>query len=140
MAGASEAEVHRPVGVVILMVILWIQAVIQMIGGVVMILARNDVDILDQTDLSSGSMLAIGVVAILIGAITAIVATAVGRGSNFARWIVAIIATINLVYGIVLVFTITGHAITNGLAEIVLALVTLYILFGERGSKAFFAS
>lgn len=135
-----EAQAHRPVGVVILMVILWIQAVIQMIGGIVLILARNDADVLAQTDLSSGSMLAAGVVAILIGAITAIIASAIGRGSNFARWIVAIIATINLVYGIVLVFSITGHVISTGLAEVVLALITLYILFGERGSKEFFKS
>lgn len=135
-----EAQAHRPVGVVILMVILWIQAVIQMIGGIVLILARNDADVLAQTDLSSGGMLAAGVVAILIGAITAIIASAIGRGSNFARWIVAIIATINLVYGIVLVFSITGHVISTGLAEVVLALITLYILFGERGSKEFFKS
>lgn len=135
-----EARAQRPVGVVILMVILWIQAVIQMIGGIVLILARNDADVLAQTDLSSGGMLAAGVVAILIGAITAIIANAIGRGSNFARWIVAIIATINLVSGIVLVFSITGHVISTGLAEVVLALITLYILFGERGSKEFFKS
>ncbi len=134
----GTAAPHRPVGVTILVVLLWIQAVLQIIGGIVLIFARNDVDILNQTSLSSGGMLTVGILGIIIGAITALVANGVGRGSNFARWIVAFFACLNLVYGIVEIFSISGHLIATGLVTVLLGVVVLYILFGERGSREFF--
>ncbi len=63
----ATTEPHRPVGVTILVVLLWIQAVLQVIGGAVLIFARNDVDILNQTSLSSGEMMAVGIGGIIIG-------------------------------------------------------------------------
>ena len=103
-----------------------------------MIFARNDVDVLAQTDLSSDAMLAIGIVAVISRLITAAVANAIGRGSGLAQMVVAVIALLNLVAGIVYLFTISGHHLANSLSTIIVALVTLYILFGERGSKEFF--
>jgi len=134
----ATTEPHRPVGVTILVVLLWIQAVLQVIGGAVLIFARNDVDILNQTSLSSGEMLAVGIGGIIIGVITGLVASGLGRGSNLARWIVAFFACLNLIYGIIEVFSISGHLIATGLVTILLGVVVLYILFGERGSREFF--
>lgn len=136
MTGATEP--HRPVGVTILVVLLWIQAVLQVIAGAVLIFARNDADILGQADLGSGDMLALGIGAIIVGVITGLLANAIGRGSNFARWVVAVFAGLNLITGFVEIFSISGHLVASGLMTIVIALAVLYILFGERGSREFF--
>jgi hypothetical protein len=134
----GTVERHRPVGVTILVVLLWIQAVLQVIGGLVLIFARNDDDILGQASLSSSEMLWLGIGAIIIGLITALIANAVGRGSGFARGVVAFFAILNLITGIVEIFSISGHLIASGLMTILVAVVVLYILFGERGSREFF--
>jgi len=134
----GTAEPHRPVGVTILVVLLWIQAVLQVIGGAVVIFARNDVDVLNQADLSSGEMMALGIGVIIIGVITGLIASAVGRGSNFGRWVVAFFTGLSLIGGVIELFSISGHLIASGLMSIVVALVVLYILFGERGSREFF--
>jgi hypothetical protein len=38
----GTTERHRPIGVTVLVVLLWIQAILQIIGGLVLIFARND--------------------------------------------------------------------------------------------------
>jgi uncharacterized membrane protein (DUF2068 family) len=128
----------RPVGVTILVVLLWIQAIFGILGGLFLIIEHNDAALLDHVDESAGTINAIGWAALIVGLLTAVVAWAIGSGSNFARWFAGIIAALNLAGGIWSFFVLDGVTRGQALWSILIAFIVLYILFGERGSREFF--
>lgn len=129
---------RRPFGVSVLVVLVWLQALLQIGGGVLLIFVRNDGDVLSETSLTSDELLAVAIGLIIVGLITALVASALGHGSNFARWLVAILTLLNLGGGIYQLTSVNGQNEISAIASIVVALVVLYILFAERGSREFF--
>jgi uncharacterized membrane protein (DUF2068 family) len=128
----------RPIGVTILVVLLWIQAVILIFAGLALIFEHNDHDLLDHVSQTSNELLAYGIGSTVVGAITGLVAFALGGGSNFARWIAGLVAFIDLLGGIYSLITLDGATRGSAIVTIIVAFVVLYILFGERGSREFF--
>lgn len=131
-------EHHRPVGVTILMVLIWIEALIGIIGGIYLIIAHNNLDLRIELNRSADTILWYGIVTLVIGLITAWVASALGRGSEFARWLLALIAGLNLLSAIYSFIALDGVTRSSALVSGIVAVVVLYILFGERGSREFF--
>ncbi len=129
---------RRPFGVSVLVVLVWLQALLEIAGGVLLLLFRDDKEVLANTDFSTDALLTIAIVLLIAGVITALVASALGNGSNFARWLVAILSLFNLAGGIVQVAAVHGNNVASGISSIVIALIVLYILFAERGSREFF--
>lgn len=129
---------RRPFGVSVLVFLVWLQALLQIAGGVLLIFVRDDGDVLSETSLTSDELLALAIGLIIVGLITALVASALGHGSNFARWLVAILTVLNLGGGIYQLTSVNGQNEISAIASIVVALVVLYILFAERGSREFF--
>jgi uncharacterized membrane protein (DUF2068 family) len=125
--------------VTVLVVLLWVQALFGIGGGGILIIEHEDADLIAHAGRSSDALLAIGVALLVVGLLTAWLAWALGGASNFARWLVAIVAILHLagaVYSLIALDGVTlGAALFNG----VVAVVVLYILFGERGSEEFFA-
>jgi hypothetical protein len=138
MATPRTYQYHRPVGVTIVVVLMWISAVLSIIGGIVLIAERHTRSVLDQTDWTPNGILGAGVGFIIFGAITALLAMALGAGSNFVRWLIGIIALIHVAGGIWALIDLEGTARTSGIIDGIVALIVLYILFFERGSKEFF--
>lgn len=128
----------RPLGVTIIVVILWIQALFGIAAGIFLMVENNDPDLLRHVHASSDDLMAVGVAALVIGLVTAMFASALGRASNFARWVIGFLALLHLagsVYSFVTLDGVTrGSAVIDGL----LALIVLYFLFGEKGSEQFF--
>lgn len=81
----------RPVGVTVLVVLLWIQAIFGILVGLFLILEQNDAAIIEHTGESSGALGAIGWGAVVVGLITALAAAALGAGNNFMRWVAAFV-------------------------------------------------
>lgn len=129
----------RPIGVSVLVFLVWLQALLQIVAGIALIFVRDQSDVLSETSLSSDDLLVVAIAAIVIGLITALVASALGRGSNFARWLVAIVTALNLAGGIYQLTAVHGKNEASGIVSIIVALLVLFILFGERGSREFFA-
>lgn len=129
---------HRPFGVTVLVFLVWLQALLQIAGGVILIFVRDDGDVLSQTSLSGDELLALAIGLIIVGLITALVASALGHGSNFARWLVAILTLLNLGGAIYQLTSVNADSEISAIASIVIALLVLYVLFAERGSREFF--
>lgn len=129
---------HRPVGVTIIVVLLWIQALFGVIGGIYLIAAHNEASLIVELDRSSDTILAYGIGALIVGLITGLVAWALGAGSNFARWLVAIISFLNLISAVYSFIALDGVTRSTALVNAIVAVVVLYILFGEKGSEEFF--
>jgi hypothetical protein len=138
MATPRTYEHHRPVGVTIVVVLLWINAVLSIIGGIILIAERHTSSVLDQTDWTPNGILGAGVGFIIFGLITALFAMALGHGSNFVRWLIGIIALIHVAGGIWALIDLEGTARTSGIVDGIIGLIVVYILFFERGSNEFF--
>ncbi len=129
---------RRPGGVTLLIVLLWLQALIGIAGGVVLIVVRHAASVQHNTHRSASTLVAVGIVILALGVITALIASSLGRGSNLARWIVVIVSLLQLVGAILTLIRVQGDTRIGAIVDGVIALVILYVLFGERGSQEFF--
>jgi uncharacterized membrane protein len=127
------------VGVTILIVLMWIQAILGMVSGVVFLLLRHNATRRHQMKWGTNTLTAVAIVVIVIAAITALLAYLLGRGSNAVRWLVGIVSALEVgsVYALA---RFAGTTRTNAIITLVIGLAVLYILFAERGSKEFFST
>lgn len=135
---SSRVATHRPVGITVIVVLMWIQGVFGILAGLFIFFERNDVALATHWDASSGTFGAFGIVAILVGLATIVLAVSLGRGSNVVRIFIGIISAFNLGVGIWGLFAFEGTAWANSLWNIIIAGVILYILFGSQSSQEFF--
>ncbi len=138
MSYVTAARPHRPVGVTVLVILLWVQALIGIAGGVILVILHHNRSVIHNTHQSASALLAIGIVALVIGVVTALIAYALSRGSNFARWIVALISALELAAAIYTAIRVHGDSRIGAIVNGAIALIILYILFGERGSQEYF--
>ena len=131
---------HRPVGVTIMIVLMWIQAILGMVSGVVFLLLRHNATLRHQTKWGTNTLTAVAIVAIVIAAITALLAYLLGRGSNAVRWLVGIVSALEVAGSVYALARFAGTTRTNAIITLVIGLAVLYILFAERGSKEFFST
>ena len=130
-------ERHRPGGVTILIVLMWIQAILGMASGVVFLLLRHNATLLHQTEWGTNTLTAAAIVTFVIAAITALLAYLLGRGSNAVRWLVGIVSALEIAGSLA---RFAGTTRTSAIITLVIGLAVLYILFAERGSKEFFST
>ena len=131
---------HRPVGVTIMIVLMWIQAILGMVSGVIFLLLRHNATLRHQTKWGNNTLTAVAIVAIVIAAITALLAYLLGRGSNAVRWLVGIVSALEVAGSVYALARFAGTTRTNAIITLVIGLAVLYILFAERGSKEFFST
>ena len=111
---------ERPVGVTIVAVIAWIIGAIQIIGGILAVLA------------GAGAP-AWGV--LIVGILTIAVSLGLFRGSNTARIIMAIVFTLNLVVAVWIL--VLGVDFWDQIIAAVLAIIGLVFLFSRKASAFF---
>jgi hypothetical protein len=131
-------DAHRPGAVTVVVVVLYIQGVFQILAGLFAFIERNDLDLRAHYDASSGAIATFGIVNILIGLIVLLLASALGRGSNFVRLFVGIISAVNLGVAVWGLIAFEGTARANSLWQALIAGLALYLLFGRPDSQAFF--
>ncbi|HXV33345.1 MAG TPA: hypothetical protein VD769_04985 [Gaiellaceae bacterium] len=131
------ANVPRPAGVTIVAVIVFVQSSFAVLGGLALLVERNDADLLSHLEQSSGRLTSYGVAAIVWGVIGLLVARGLWNGAEWARILVGILEVLNIAGGIYLLFAWGGTYLWQGIWQIGLALAVLYLLFGARGSEYF---
>jgi hypothetical protein len=136
----SFPAVSRPGSVTFVVVLVWISAILEIIAGVLLRvvapLVRNE----GASDVSMGVLITLGIVTLLIGLITAAVASRLGKGGNGARVIVTILEVLQIVSSIATIIAVGGSAnISSSLVTIVFAVVILALLWNNRANQ-FFAS
>jgi hypothetical protein len=117
-----------------------IQGVITVIAGIALAVENDDRDLLRHTDVSSDAILATGIAAVILGAITILVAIGLLRGSNVARLVLGVLELLHLGGGIYVLLAHDGVQRWDGLWVIILSLLILWIIFGSERSQAFFES
>jgi len=131
--------VRRPVLVTLISFLLILTGVFQVLLGVVFVANRNDQDFLQDAGVDSSELTNLGVVLVIIGALSVFLAFSLLRGSRVARAFVALVMLCQIVGGI---YTLTaldsGHR-ASGLAAILGGVIVLSLLFGTQKARAFFA-
>jgi holin-like protein len=138
MSSTPAAGVRRPVGVTVIVVLLWIQGLFGIVGGLILFFERNNADVIREVNASSGTIGAPGIIVVIVGIATLLVAVLLAQGSNFARWLVAIISVVDLATAVYYFFALSSVVRDNAIIQALIAIIVLYFLFGERGSREFF--
>jgi hypothetical protein len=132
----TSAE-RRPVGVTVIAVILFIQAIAGIVGGIAFIIERNNASLLDHVDAKSNEVTAYATVAIVWGVIALLVGMGLWRGGNWARVLVAIVEVLSVAGGVYLLIQWDGTHAYTGIWQIAIGMIVLYLLFNPRASEFF---
>lgn len=124
---------RRPGGVTLVAVLVWIQALLYVIGGV-FALVGGTVGLVTLQLGFAGASLVIGIGAIVYGIIAFIVAFGLLRGSRVARAIVTVLLVISLIGAII---QLTQHSILGGVISLAIAIIGILLLWAGRAATFF---
>ncbi len=129
---------NRPGGVTFVAVLTWISGVLSIIGGIALILVRDNVDV--QRELLAGStsqtLVTIGVVYLIVGLVTIAVANGLLRGSRFSRLVVTVLMVAQIAAGFWTVANLGAQAVAAWVS-ITIAVVVIRALWGGRAGVFF---
>ena len=129
---------RRPIRVTVLGVSGSIQGIVTLIVGIGLIAEHDDQDLLDHVDLGSDALLSTGLAALIIGALTLLLAIGLLRGAEWARLFIGILEVFHIGGGLYVLIAYEGSQRWSGLWAILIGLLVLWILFGSEKAEAFF--
>ncbi|CAM5524481.1 DUF7144 family membrane protein [Leifsonia shinshuensis] len=125
----------RPGSVTFVAVLTYIDGVLGIIGGVVILFTRDQMVRASDAGAVAGITTS-AIISIILGIVVLIVARGLLSGSRFARGLVTVVMILNAVSGVILLFSLQFF---SGILEILWAVVILSLLYTQR-ANAFFAS
>ncbi|WP_285113655.1 hypothetical protein [Leifsonia sp. fls2-241-R2A-40a] len=123
----------RPGSVTLVAVLTYINGILNIIGGVIILLTRDQMA--GSNSGAIGGITTAAIISILLGIVTVIVARGLLRGSSVSRVIVAVVMIIDIVNGVLMLFTLQ---LVSGTIQILWSALILILLFTRR-ANAFFA-
>ena len=133
----STTSAVRPGSVTLVVVLTWISAILAIVAGAFALFGGQQY--LSELGWSAGEARIEGIVGIIFGLILALLASALGKGSKFARFLVTVVMLLRLVVGAVEVVALWGSTyMWSGVVGVVIALLVLWLLWNAKAG-AFFA-
>lgn len=140
MPDSSNRFVSQPFGITLLVAFGYIGGFFNIVGGLFVILDRNDANLQTESFHTANQLVTLGVVLMAIGLLQMALAAALGRGSGVVRVIFAIIAVFNLIGGLWGTVALHGEQRVTGIAAAVISGLVLYLLFNRRSEEFFEAA
>jgi multisubunit Na+/H+ antiporter MnhB subunit len=128
---------RRPLGVTLLVVLIVINGLIALVGGLVLAIQHDDRSVIRQTSMSSDSLLTYGIALIIVGAIYLLIARGLATGGGISRFLVGAFSLLNLIAGIWVAVEKDGRLQTQAIVSAVISAVVLILLYSPR-ANAFF--
>jgi hypothetical protein len=128
---------RRPFGVTLLVILIVINGLIAVIGGLVLAIQHDDRDVIRQTEVSSDNLLVYGISLVVAGAIYLLIARGLAAGGGISRFLVGAFSLLNLIAGIWVAVEKDGQLQTQGIVSAVISGVVLLLLYSPR-ANAFF--
>jgi len=125
--------VTRPASVTVVGVLAYIEGVLGVIGGVIILFTRNSMAGASNAGTVTG-ITASGIISIIVGGVMIVVARGLLDGSRVARIIVTIAMALNAVNGVLSLFTLQFF---SGIIELLWAVVILSLLYTSRANTFF---
>lgn len=125
----------RPGSVTFVAVLAYLNGILGIIGGVVILFTRQQMAGASDPGTVAGITTS-AIISIILGIVILIVARGLLNGSAVSRGLVTVVMIVNIVNGVLLLFTLQ---FVSGIVDILWALLMLALLFTRR-ANAFFAS
>ena len=133
-------ESGRPAGVTLLVIVVVIEGIIAIIGGITLLSAKNDAQFLLENHITSSNVGLAGWTAIGIGVFVVLVGLGLGTGSGVARILVGLFTVLAFLGGVYGILNYSGAQQTSSIVSTIVAVVVLYLLYGSRRNREFFAN
>ena len=139
------SPVKRPGVVTFIGVILYIQAVLAVVAGIMAIAYKtriaNSLERQSGVEFGDGSLIGFGIVELVIGVLLFLVASGIMRGSRGWRLFVAIVVGINMAAALgSMLYYHTGAYVESGLVTLLIGVFVLWALYGHEQSERYFES
>lgn len=128
---------EKTTGILVIQVLLIVQAIFDLIGGLSYLGNRNDLSTQFQTGMTSTELSAAGFFLLLSAFFFFWVSYDLGRGKRAAQWILTVIATLHVMAAIWVAFDHDGAARNDLLPQGVIALIVLIILHTHAADRFF---
>jgi len=135
----STVEAHRPIGVAVVGWVTIIQGVFNIATGIGLFIERNNASLTDHIGVESSTIGTYAWVAIIWGVVALFTGWSLLGGAGWARLLVAILQVAHIASGVYVLFAWEGQNRYDGLGQIVVGLIVLFLLFNQRADR-FFAS
>jgi hypothetical protein len=133
----SLAYRPRPAGVTTVVVLTYVAAFVDVVGGIALVVGANDDGIRAATDATATTLQAVGWTLIAVGVITAAVGMALNRGSRFARILVTVLMTIRLGTGFWALFGVGATVFAEALLSMLIAALVIGMLWSRSATEFF---
>jgi len=128
---------RRPFGVTLLVVLIVINGLIALVGGLVLAFQHDERDVIRQTSMSSHGLLVYGIALVVIGAIYLLIARGLAAGGGISRFLVGAFSLLNLIGGIYVAIEKDGRLQSQAIVSAIISGVVLILLYSPR-ANAFF--
>jgi len=112
---------------------------LQVAVGAILVADHDDLDFLADVDVTPEGAKAIGIILIGVGAVAVLLAAGLLRGSRLVRWLIGLHQAIQLGVSVDTLLRLDADRRVPALVSAVASLVVLWVLFGTRRSRLFFA-
>lgn len=127
----------RPGIITLLGVLGYIGGTFKVLYGLLIVIDKDRVSAFAGQDFTNTTLLWAGIVTMLLGAFTLFLANSILSGQKWAQIWYGLVFTLNLIVGLVTVFTQSSSARWSGLASAIVAFIVLQLLFSERAQAYF---
>ena len=140
--------VQRPGTITFIVVLMWINAILEIIGGILLIIASRSNDVVESVQagvennipveqISQTSLLWAGIISILFGLITILLANGLKNGSNGVRIFLTILIVLQILVDAAEMTALKNESVWTGLVAILIWLIVLGMLWSSRASAYF---
>jgi hypothetical protein len=134
----TTEPVKRPASVSFVVFLTWVVALLTILDGILVLFASDAT--LIEAGVNPNNATTTGWIAIVLGLVIALFASALGKGSGFARLLISLLMVLRLALGIFGMVVLWGSTFFwTALILVALALLVLYLLWNAKAA-AWFAS
>jgi hypothetical protein len=130
--------VRRPFLLSLVTILMIIGGALQIIAGVVLIIFNGNDDLQADSGESGGTLVTLGLIALVFGVIHIWFAGLLRRGSRFARAVVLVFEVLQIIGAVWALIALHSQYRVNAIITIAIAVFVIWYLYGNQRSRAFF--
>jgi hypothetical protein len=134
---ASMNRPNRPGTVTIVVVLTWLVAILNIVWGIVLLFNVDDLSTLAEYNADAQAARIWAIVLILFGLIVGAVASSLGKGSQFARFLVSLLMIFRIIADVFFLAQYGSVFLGGTVAAILFAFLVLIMLWTAKASRFF---
>jgi hypothetical protein len=134
---STATRPRRPVSVTLVMILMWLGAIATAASGIYLIVQAADPGVLADYGGNARIVRAVGIAQVLLGVVVALVAVGIGRGSEFARFLVTLVLILRIVADVFIAAQYGEAFVWQIVAAVLWSLFVLFLLWNSRAGGYF---